>query len=197
MFRMCVLCILALSKIPQSILRQWTPHFWGGSVIVGIRARSGLNTLRPYKDYSSLIRWQDNMCSYIATTELWWQRYVVVFGECFNLFYCWWTYFVVCGFSRDIKDVNASFIVYQDFSCLWVACRRWVGMKVLVCYRHEWRSECWSCKGLCEGWWLIDPFSACTLTCAKTIETCVESVFVTKCVWSAIKGSFFYFGEDD
>jgi hypothetical protein len=35
----------------------------------------------PYKDYSSLLRWQTNMCSYIATTELCWQRYIMVFDE--------------------------------------------------------------------------------------------------------------------
>jgi hypothetical protein len=35
----------------------------------------------PYKDYSSLLRWQANMCSYIETTELCWQRYIVVFDE--------------------------------------------------------------------------------------------------------------------
>jgi hypothetical protein len=51
----------------------------------GIRARLGLNThskhlkittpftvrmLSPYKDYSSLLMWQANICVYIATTEL-------------------------------------------------------------------------------------------------------------------------------
>jgi hypothetical protein len=54
---------------PDLDLGRRTPHFKGGSVIVGIRARSGLNihskhlkittkftvrTLGPYKDYSSL-----------------------------------------------------------------------------------------------------------------------------------------------
>jgi hypothetical protein len=62
-----------------------TPHFYGDFVIGSIRARSGLNihskylkiittfivrTLSPYKDYTSLLRWQANMCSYIATMEL-------------------------------------------------------------------------------------------------------------------------------
>jgi hypothetical protein len=32
----------------------------------------------PYKDNNSLIIWQANMCSYIATTELCQRRYVVV-----------------------------------------------------------------------------------------------------------------------
>jgi hypothetical protein len=71
-----------------------TPHFWGGSITAGIRARSGLGThykhlkiattfmvmtLSPYKDYSSLLRWQANMCFYIAPTELHRRRYVVDF----------------------------------------------------------------------------------------------------------------------
>jgi hypothetical protein len=71
-----------------------TPHFWRGSVIASIRAKSGLNThskhlkiptmfmvrmLSPNKDYSSLLRLEANMCSYIATTELHRWRYVVDF----------------------------------------------------------------------------------------------------------------------
>jgi hypothetical protein len=41
----CLLCVFVHSRfvIPWSILRWWTPHFWGGSVTVGIRARSGWN----------------------------------------------------------------------------------------------------------------------------------------------------------
>jgi hypothetical protein len=65
--------------------KRWTPHFRGGSVTASIRGRSGLNThskhkriattftmrtLIPYNDYSSLLRWQANMYSYIATTDL-------------------------------------------------------------------------------------------------------------------------------
>jgi hypothetical protein len=67
------------------ILKDRSPHFCSGSVTAGIRARSGLNThykhlkiattftermLSPYKDYSSLLRWQANMCSYIVTMKL-------------------------------------------------------------------------------------------------------------------------------
>jgi hypothetical protein len=81
---------------------RWIPYFCGGSVIAHIKVRSGLNThskhlkisttftvrmLSPYKDYSSLLRWQANICIYIATTELHRQRYVVVF-EVFDLFFC-------------------------------------------------------------------------------------------------------------
>jgi hypothetical protein len=88
-------CLLTFSLRRESLdldLRRWTPHFWGGSVTASIQARLGLNThskhlkipttftvrmLSPYKDYSSLLRWQANMCSYIATMELHRQRYVV------------------------------------------------------------------------------------------------------------------------
>jgi hypothetical protein len=73
------LCVLALSRIPRLILRRQTPNFYGGSIIVGIRARLGLNTysnnlknatmlmvitLSPYKDNSKTLRWQVN-CVYI------------------------------------------------------------------------------------------------------------------------------------
>jgi hypothetical protein len=71
-----------------------TPHFLGGSVIAGIRARYRLNTqskhlkiattfmvrtLSPYKGHSSLLRWQANICVHIATMELHRRRYVVDF----------------------------------------------------------------------------------------------------------------------
>jgi hypothetical protein len=60
----------------------------------GIRARSGLNTHSKhlkipttftvrtkcsYKNYSSLLRWQTNICVYIATTKLHRRRYIVDF----------------------------------------------------------------------------------------------------------------------
>jgi hypothetical protein len=60
------------------------------------------------------------------------------------------------------------------FDCLWVACWAWVGTKVLVHYGHEWARECLSLNGMCEGWWLFDPFSIGTLTCVKLIETVLE-----------------------
>jgi hypothetical protein len=53
-----------------------------------------LRTLSPYKNYSSLLRWQANMCSYIATTKLHRRMYVVVFESVrlilllMTLFYC-------------------------------------------------------------------------------------------------------------
>ena len=45
---------------------------------------------------------------------------------------------------------------------------------------------------------MFDPFSAGTLTCVRTIETFVESVFATECVRFAIANRVsFVFGEDD
>jgi hypothetical protein len=38
-----------------------------------------------------------------------------------------------------------------------------------------------------------DPSSSGTLTCIKTIETCVESALATVCVQSAIAGCFLLF----
>jgi hypothetical protein len=38
-----------------------------------------------YENYSSLLRWQANMCSYIATMELYRRRYDVDF-ECLTYF---------------------------------------------------------------------------------------------------------------
>jgi hypothetical protein len=37
------------------------------------------------------------------------------------------TSFVVSGFSRDIRAVNASFVVYAYFCCLLVVCRNLSG----------------------------------------------------------------------
>jgi hypothetical protein len=38
-----------------------------------------------------------------------------------------------------------------------------------------------------------DPSSVGTLTCFKTVETCVDSAFATVCVRSAIAGRFLLF----
>jgi hypothetical protein len=38
-----------------------------------------------------------------------------------------------------------------------------------------------------------DSFSVGTLTCVKTLETCVKSIFATKCVRSAIVDHFLLF----
>jgi hypothetical protein len=47
--------------------------------------------------------------------------------------------FVICGFIRNIRAVNASLLF----------------MTILVVYEHlvglEWARKCWSVKGMCEG----------------------------------------------
>jgi hypothetical protein len=102
----CFVCVFDVFSLHRESLdldpRRRTPHLRGGSVIVGIRARSGLNThskhlkiattfmvrtISPYMDYCSLLRWQANICVHIATTEIHEQMYVVIFGVLI-LFYC-------------------------------------------------------------------------------------------------------------
>ena len=54
---------------------------------------------------------------------------------------------------------------------------------MLVHDGHDWVRKCWSVRGMSghvsagplKG--MFDPFSAGTLTCAKSLETCVESVW--------------------
>jgi hypothetical protein len=91
---MCLHAFSLHQESPDLDPGRRTPNFWGGSVTTSIRARSGLNTnsknkkittiftvrtLSPYKDYCSLLRWQANICVYIATMELHQQRYVMDF----------------------------------------------------------------------------------------------------------------------
>jgi hypothetical protein len=126
------------------------------------------------------------------------QRYVVIFWV-LTLFYCWWPYFVVCGFSRTIWLRISSFVVYEDFGCFWVACTTWsghtsvgpwwarLGMQVLVYLGHEWAWNCWSHKGM------FDSSSTGTLTYVKIIETCVESIFCRRMRAIHNSGSFVLF----
>jgi hypothetical protein len=87
--RTCCVCVFSLRReSPNMILGDEHLLFrggGGGSVTVGTKGRLGSNAhskhlkiantlmvsmLSPYKDYSSLLRWQANICVYIATTEL-------------------------------------------------------------------------------------------------------------------------------
>jgi hypothetical protein len=61
-----------------------------------------------------------------------------------------------------------------------------VSTKVLLALDgDDWACMCWSARGMSghksarppKG--LLYPFSACTLTCVKSLVTCVESVFAT------------------
>jgi hypothetical protein len=83
MLRMCVFMHSRFIKNHLIWILEDGPLIFRYSITADIRVRSGLNThskhlkistmftvgmLSPYKDYSSLLRWQANMCSYIATT---------------------------------------------------------------------------------------------------------------------------------
>jgi hypothetical protein len=99
----------------------------------------------------------------------------------FNLFSCWWTYFIFFGFSGIIRTVNASLLFIKVW-CLCLACRTWVDIKVLVYDGHDWACKCWSTRGMSghesakplKG--MFYPSSAGTLTFIRTIEICVESI---------------------
>jgi hypothetical protein len=51
-----------------------------------------------------------------------------------NLFCCWWPWFVVCGFVEILGLVDAFFVVYGIFGCLWVWFGHWVGMKITMAH---------------------------------------------------------------
>jgi hypothetical protein len=60
---------------------------------------------------------------FYATTELHQWRYVVNFGLLI-LFYCWWPYFVVCGFSRTIRACGHLLLLFMMIILLFVfSCR--------------------------------------------------------------------------
>jgi hypothetical protein len=80
-----VLIVFSLHQELLKLILVGEPSPQGGSVTAGVRARLVLNKhsrhlkfaktftvsmLNPYKNYSSLLSWQANMCSYIATMEL-------------------------------------------------------------------------------------------------------------------------------
>jgi hypothetical protein len=88
---------------------------------------------------------------FYATMELHQWRYVVIFGV-FTLFYCWWTYFIICALCRTIRTCWCLLLLFMDiFSCLCLDVRTlsgyfgtsplwtWVGASVLVLYGLEWR----------------------------------------------------------
>jgi hypothetical protein len=163
-----------------------------------------VRTLSPYKDYSSLLRWQANMCVHIATTELHQHRYVVVFGV-FILFYCLWSYFwtphliwLFVTLVELLGLVDAFFLVYKDFGvCAYLVrhwsgyertgpLRAWVATKVVDSLR--------ACVNVADYY---DTSFACTLTFVRAIEAGVESSFATEHMWFAIADCFLCFGEDD
>jgi hypothetical protein len=47
------------------------------------------------------------------------RRYEVIFGV-LTLFYCLWTYFVICGFSMTIRTCVCFFSVYENYFVVYV-----------------------------------------------------------------------------
>jgi hypothetical protein len=121
--------------------------------------------------------------------------------NCFNEGMLWFWYvsliflfmkiiLVICGFSRDVRAVDDFFVVCEVW-CLCLACRTWSGHKSVV------PLVAW------VGTKLVDPLRACvkvadccdppstgTLTCVKSIETCVETAFATVSEWFALADHF-------
>jgi hypothetical protein len=60
---------------------------------------------------------------FYATTELHQWRYVMIFGVLI-LFYCWWSYIVVCGFSRTISASGCLVLLFMMIILLFVFSRR-------------------------------------------------------------------------
>jgi hypothetical protein len=130
---------------------------------------------------------------FYVTTELHQWRYVVIFWF-FILFYCWWPYFIVCGFCRTIRACECLLLLFMRLFWLFVfSYRTWVGTLVLVLCEHEWVLRYWSFVDMSEEWWLTWSISSGTLTHIKTIETCVESAFATVCVRFAIASHYLLF----
>jgi hypothetical protein len=100
---------------------------------------------------------------------------------------------VVRGFSRDIRVVDAFFVVYES----------------LVSVTLKWVRKYWSARGITghksAGPLRVcvniadccDPSSAGTLTCIKSLKMFYESTFATVSEQFAIADRFFLFGDDD
>jgi hypothetical protein len=121
------------------------------------------------------------------------------FDKCMLWFWCVSLIFlfmkiilVVCGFSRDIRVVYAS-LLFMRFGCLCLAyrtwsgyestgpLRAWVGMEVLDPLRAFVKVvDC------------CDPSFAGTLTCAKLLQTYVESAFGTVSERFTIADHFYF-----
>jgi hypothetical protein len=105
--------------------------------------------------------------------------YVVIFGV-FILFCFWWPYFVICAICRTIRACGCLLLLFMDiFGCLWLDVRtlsEYFGTGPLWTWVRN------------DDW--FNPSFVGILTRVKTIEVCIESVFTTVCVQSAIAGCF-------
>jgi hypothetical protein len=129
----------------------------------------------PYMDYSSLLRWQANLIISICIYEFVVAKVCGDFWSVDLILLLMTLFWLFVALVELLVLWISYFVVYEDFGCLWVACRAWVGTKVLVCYGHEWTHECWSLTGMCEGWWLLWSFSVGTLTYIKLIVTVLRA----------------------
>jgi hypothetical protein len=163
---MCVcLRILASSRIPRYDLGRQTPRLWGGLSQLVPEQDWGKTHTKASKNHNNVF--SEERLAYIrtlvvslggkltyvliyATTELHQRRYVVIFGV-FILFYCWCSYFIVCGICRIIRTCICLILLFMNiFGCLCLADRTWVGISVLVLCGHEWVLRYWSFVDMSE-----------------------------------------------
>jgi hypothetical protein len=133
---------------------------------------------------------------FYATTKLHQWMYVVIFVVLI-LYCCWWPYFIVCGLWITIRTCEWLILLFMRLFWLfvfsgttlkWVRKYRWPMMEMIrAC-------KCWTLvRAYVNVADCCDPSSVGTLIYVKMIETCVESDFITVCVWSAIAGYFLLF----
>jgi hypothetical protein len=123
---MCVDGVLTSPSITQADPGRWTPHSKVVLSQLAIRASLRKHTkylqittmfsrwwsLSPYKDYSSLLRWQTNIYVLLYIFRFVLAKVCSDFGV-LALFCCLWAYLVVCGFSRTIRPCGCF------LCCLW------------------------------------------------------------------------------
>jgi hypothetical protein len=119
----------------------------------------------------------------------------------FDLFSCWWTYFVVCWFCKTIRTCVCFFSVYEFFGCLCLCVGHWSGFKST---NGPWGAWVGHASAGPLGVWcghesarhhkgMFYSSSTGTLIFARSIETCVESGFTTVIRTICNSGSFLLF----
>jgi hypothetical protein len=95
----------------------------------------------------------------------------VIFGV-LTLFYCLWTYFIICGFSRTIRACVCFFSIYENYFVVYAYMLKLVSEKptrgMLV------KSPLYGDVSEKPLMGMSYPFSTGTLTFVRTIETFVE-----------------------
>jgi hypothetical protein len=204
MLRMCVyMHSRFVENHPIWIVEDGPLIFWGGSVTASIRARLGLNphckhlkiattlTVRtsPYKDYSSLLRWQAN-CIYILQLRNCINKGMLWFLECSSYFLVDDLILLFVALIELLWTVYASFSIYGYYFVVYA-----------YVYKLVMKSPLgrWFEKPIIWGWCempkmgMIDPSSVGTLTFVRMIETFIESVLATASERFPIADHFFFF----